>query len=176
MTGRPRLGEWLAGASGALVLGSLLLPWYREEMACIEVVGARCRGRALGAGDAFAALDLVLVGVAVLGLGLPLLAATQRAATLPLAAAVLATLAGLAGLLLVAVRSLAFLREESLPLVPAAGLVAGLLALLGTAVGGILSIRDEGFGVRPASDTRPRPATDEELARIPKLPAPPKSG
>ncbi len=158
-----------------MLLASLFLPWYERDIACIALLGFPCP-RWLTGWQALALIDLVLAVSACLGLLLPVLSAMQRSEPLALVVAVLAALAGLLAALLVILRLVVI--PGGLPgegLRPAPGLVAGLVGGLGVACGGILSIRDEGFGVRPARDISPRPATEEDLSRIPKLPAPPPS-
>src|SRR5665809_7214 len=90
----PRVGEILAGASGAVLLVSLFLPWYRErDVVCVEVAGSDCpSGEAAGtAWESFAVLDVLLVLVALAGVGLLVAQMTQHTPAIPVAWAALAT-------------------------------------------------------------------------------------
>jgi hypothetical protein len=73
---RPGPGELVAGASGALLLVSTFLPWFALDFA-VELPGrpggTTVRGEGVDAWQAFAAIDLALLAVALAALALPLL-------------------------------------------------------------------------------------------------------
>lgn len=144
----PRLGEILAGAFGALLLVSLFLPWYGKEAGyCIQVAGASCPPETVPdtAWEAFAVLDLAVLGLALAALGLLVSQTTQRTPAIPVAWGALTVPLGLVVTVWVLVRTLSPPGEGLDPLFAFMGLVASA----GVTVGALLSIRDEGFGVRP---------------------------
>jgi hypothetical protein len=125
---RLRAGEWIAALSGVALLVSLFLPWYGAD------------GEEASGWEALAAVDIALGLVAVFGVGLLVVTASQRVPAVPIALSAIVTLVGLIGLVLVLIR-LADLpggfdgREF--------GVWLGLVATLGIAAGGALSMRDE---------------------------------
>jgi hypothetical protein len=125
---RLRVGEWIAGISGLVLLASLFLPWYSGE------AGSRTGWQSLGA------LDLVLAVVALAALAIPVVTAVHRVPAVPLAHESLTALVGILTLVLVGVRVLnmpdwAVEREW--------GLWVALAATLGVVVGGLTAMRDE---------------------------------
>jgi hypothetical protein len=88
---RLRVGEWLTGAGGVLLIVSLLLPWYEGT----EPVSGF---------EALSVIDILLVLLALLALALPVLQATQDAPNKPVGTAVLAIVFGALGTLLVVFR------------------------------------------------------------------------
>src|SRR5918998_5236485 len=70
-------GELLAGASGLLLLLALFLPWFGLD-GRVRVPGTgeaiTVEGRSVDAWEAFGAIDLVLVAVAVIAVTLPVVA------------------------------------------------------------------------------------------------------
>jgi hypothetical protein len=126
---RLRAGEWIAAASGAALLVSLFLPWYR----------------AAGSGDATAwealsAVDVVLAAIALAAVSLLGVAATQRVPAVPLALEALITLFGMVASVLVLVRLLALpgAADEL-----AGGIWLGLAGAVGIVVGAGVAMRDE---------------------------------
>jgi hypothetical protein len=125
---RLRAGEWIAGASGLVLLVALFLPWHGDE------AGTRTGWQSLGA------LDVVLAIVALSALAIPAVTAIERVPAVPLAHQSLTTLAGLLALMLVLIRVLnmpdwATGREW--------GLWVGLAGTLGIVAGGLRAMRDE---------------------------------
>jgi len=88
---RLRAGEWLAVAGGVLLIVALLLPWYE---------GTEPRTGF----EALTVIDVLLLLLALLALGLPVLQATQDAPDKPVGAAVLTVVFGALGTLLVVFR------------------------------------------------------------------------
>lgn len=172
----PRLGEILAGASGLLLAFSLFLPWYRVSTVGTCPPPHECPGGdsvSVVAFEAFAFLDLYLLVVALAGVGLLVAEVTQRTHAIPVAWASLTLPLALVATGLVLWRTFA-------PAGPTGAepvfVLLGLLASAGVAVGALLSMRDEGFGIRP------RPGIEATLRGAPAmggpdpLPAPPVSG
>jgi hypothetical protein len=125
---RLRLGEWVAGVSGLVLLVSLFLPWYGDD------AGQRTGWQSLGA------LDVVLAVVALAALAIPVVTAVHRVPAVPLAHESLTALVGILALVLVGVRVLnmpdwAVEREW--------GLWVALATTLGVVVGGLTAMRDE---------------------------------
>jgi hypothetical protein len=125
---RLRSGEWVASASGALLLVSLFLPWYGID------------GESLSAWESLAVIDVVLALVAALGIALPLVTASQRVPAVPIALAALVTLVGVLGLVLVLAR-LAALPEGADGREWAIWLA--LAGVAGVTAGAALGMRDE---------------------------------
>lgn len=137
----PRLGELVAGASGAVLFCSLFLPWYRTPS-----------GSAISAWDAFTVLDLVLAGTALIGMLLLVLEITQPTPAISVSVAALAALLG-------AVATLWVLLGALDP--PGAGderelVLLGLAASGGVLVGGLVGMRDEGTSFLPGEEPAPR--------------------
>ena len=145
---RLRLGEWLAGAGGVVLIGSLTLDWY----------GARGRSGALSGFESFSVLDLFLVALAALAIGLAVAQATRRSPTIPVAAGVLTVTFGILGVLLVAYRIVNQPGPNEFVDVRA-GAWVGLAATAAVLAGGWESIRNERVpGEGPPEDVELRPA------------------
>jgi hypothetical protein len=164
----PRVGEILAGAFGVLLLVSLFLPWYRDEApACLREPCPAAPTRS--AWEAFAVLDLVLLAVALAGVGLLVVEVTQRTPAIPVAWSAIAALLALVAVGLVLWRSLSPPGGSGVE--PVFSLL-GLAASAGLAGGCFASMRDEGVrlrGVGPGTRDRwpeplsvPAPPTDAE--------------
>jgi len=125
---RLRVGEWVAGISGLVLLVALFLAWYGDG------ADSRTGWQSLGA------LDVVLASVALAALAIPFVTAVQRVAAVPLAHQSLTVLVGLVALVCVVFRVLnmpdwAAEREW--------GLWVALAGTLGIVVGSLIAIRDE---------------------------------
>ena len=166
---RPRTGELVAGAAGAVLLASLFLPWYGGGPdACIQVVGVSCPPAAISGWGALTVLDAVLAIVALAGVGLLAVELTRRPTAISVALAALTALVATLAVPWVLFRTLDVpARAEGLE--PRFALL-GLAATAGVAAGAWLSMRDEGFGLRPAGDigatTAGRPAPDAEMVSL----------
>ncbi len=144
----PRLGEILAGAAGAVLLVSLFLPWFRATSAGACPPGSECPGGRNAdeiAFEAFAVLDLLLVALALAGIGLLTAQMVAHAPAIPIAWATLTVLLGLVTTIWVLVSVLSPPGQSFEPLFA----LLGLAASSGVTIGALLSMRDEGFGVRP---------------------------
>jgi hypothetical protein len=86
---RLRAGEWVASASGALLLLSLFLPWYEAG------------GENLTAWESLSLVDVLLALVAASAIVLPFVTASQRVPAVPIALAAFVAIAGMVGLVLV---------------------------------------------------------------------------
>jgi hypothetical protein len=123
---RLRVGEWLVGACGVLMLVALFAPWYGNPSS--------------SAWEAFTILDVILALLALAALSVPLVTATHRVPAVPLAIESLTALFGSIGVVLVLIRVLNLPddlhgREW--------GLWLGLVAALGIVAGGLVAMRDE---------------------------------
>jgi hypothetical protein len=123
---RLRVGEWIVGACGVLMLVALFAPWYGSP--------------STSAWEAFTILDVILALLALAALSVPLVTATHRVPAVPLAIESLTALFGLLALVLVLIRVLNLPddlhgREW--------GLWLGLVAALGIVAGGLVAMRDE---------------------------------
>lgn len=146
---RLRVGEWIVGACGLLLLIALFLPWYADT----EPVGAYFHKdevagwtayamvpATLTAWEAFTVLDLILALLALAAISVPIVTATHRVPALPLAIESLTALFGMLGVVLVLIRLLnlpgdAYGRDI--------GLWLGLAATLGITAGALIGMRDE---------------------------------
>ena len=144
----PRVGEIVAGAAGAVLLVSLFLPWFRAEASGACPPGSGCPGGGSVdeiAFEAFVVLDLLLVALALAGLGLLVAEMVTPTPAIPVAWAALTGLLGLVTTVWVLVTVLAPPGTGFEPLFA----LLGLAASAGVTIGAFLSMRDEGFGLRP---------------------------
>jgi uncharacterized membrane protein YfcA len=161
---RLRLGEWMTGAFGALLLVATFLPWYERPMQCVR---APCPARPVSAWEAFAVIDFVVVLAALFGIAAWVVTAVYRAPAVPMVVASMTTIVGIVGVALVVVRvALPPDAQERL-----GGLWLGLAGILGVAVGAWVAVRDEGYGFWPTQDPK-QPAWASRV-EITDLPAPP---
>jgi hypothetical protein len=157
---RLRAGEWIAAASGVVLLASLFLPWYAAEGA---------PGADLTAFQSLAVLDIVLALISALAVLLLVVTATQRVPALGIAMSALVALAGIVAVVLVAIR------VADLPDGAAArewALWAGLAGAVGIGAGGALAMGNERIsppGRHTDATGRPAPPPGE----IETIPAPP---
>jgi len=155
------MGEYLAAASGAVLILSLFGPWYEAG------------GADLTAWETFSVLDVLFLLLGALGVALLLVTAAQRTAAVGIAAD------SLLFLMAAPVALVALIRFLNLPgaaeeLNAGRGLFSyvGTLAVLGVAGGALLAMRDE----RLSAPDRPTDVTGvpvEATPEIESLPAPP---
>ncbi len=171
---RLRAGEWIAGLAGLTVFVVLFLPWY--EVDSRVPVGGGDRTLDVTGFEAFSAFDILLVLVALAGLAVFLVTATQKAPAASIA------VEGLVTSIALAVTILLFFRVVNIPgdLEVPAGLPfetertafawIGLLATFGVFVGSVVAMRDE----RRSKPGRPTDGTGVPAAppEIETLPAP----
>jgi hypothetical protein len=140
---RIRVGEMFALLGAALVIASLLLPWY----------GGSTLGT-LSAWDTFGAALVLVIAAACAALAMVASALTERSFALPVSLAVWTVVVGLSGLIAAIVRVLE--RPEN-----ATSLCAGpWLALAGAAsilLGAWLTLRDEHASLYAPAAPPPRP-------------------
>jgi hypothetical protein len=144
----PRVGEIVAGAAGAVLLVSLFLPWFRATAVGACPPGSGCPGGGNVdeiAFEAFAVLDVLLVVLALAGMGL---LAAELVAKTPAVAVAWAALTALLGIVTTLWVLVAVLAPPGSGFEPLFALL-GLAAAAGVTVGTFLSMRDEGFGLRP---------------------------
>lgn len=158
---RLRTGEWVAAASGMVLLLALFLPWYTVDP-----------GQSTTAWESFAILDIVLALIAASAVALLLVTATQPVPAVPVALAALVAIAGFVATVLVLIRVVelpdgAAGREWALWL--------GFAGSLGIPTGAMLAVRDERLSP-PGRHTditgRPAPPPPE----IEAIPAPRREG
>ena len=160
---RLRLGEWMTGAFGALLLVATFLPWYERPTQCQS---APCPTQPVSVWEAFAVIDFVVVLAALFGIAAWVVTAVYRAPAVPMVVASMATIVGIVGLVLVVVRvALPPDAQERL-----GGLWLGLAGILGVAVGAWVAVRDEGYGFWPTQD--PKQPDWAPRVEITDLPAP----
>ena len=152
---RLRVGEWVLGAGGLLLLVALFLPWYElgEGIAVgpPDVLDARA-----SAWDAFTVIDLLLALGALAAIAVVVVTAVYATPAVPLAMQSLLTLLGLLLLVLVVFRladppDVSFLESTSAPgarervedLDRGVGAWLALVGVLGIVVGGLVAVRDE---------------------------------
>jgi hypothetical protein len=142
--------DWAVGLCGAVLIGSLWLPWYHGLVA--EGVYFNRSGGApaiagpigeLNAWQAMAVNDVILFIAGGLGISVLVASLTQSSGAIPIAASVFAALAGILASILAVVR-LIWLPAAATD--RAAGVWTGTAAALGLAVTGLLSMRDERRG------------------------------
>jgi hypothetical protein len=152
---RLRVGEWITGGSGLLLLVALFLPWY--ELGAGAVIGPPDALDAhASAWDAFTVLDVLLALGALAAIAVFVVTAVQATPAVPLALQSL--LALLATLLLVLLifrladpPDVSFLestgaegaRSDVDDIDRAAGGWLGLVAMLGVLAGALIAMRDE---------------------------------
>jgi hypothetical protein len=154
---RLSLGEWIAGASGLLLLVSLFLPWYS--------VG----GQDLTAWRAMAVDDLLIAAAALVAVGAAIVVAMPRLAGFSVAAMTLGSIPAIVALVLVIFRLASPAPEADASL--AVGAWLGLLAALGVVAGCWVGARDEGPARRNPDAERSAAAAARERAELLALPA-----
>jgi hypothetical protein len=123
---RLRVGEWVVGAAGVLLLVALFLPWYGEPSA--------------SGWESFSILDLILALVALAAVAVPVVTALHRVPAVPLAYETLTALLGAIAVVFVLIRVLNLPGEADSR---EWGLWVGLIATLGIVSGGLVGMRDE---------------------------------
>lgn len=123
---RLRVGEWIVGACGLLLLIALFLPWYGDPSST--------------AWEAFTILDVILALLALAAISVPIVTATHRVPALPLALESLIALFGVLGVILVLIRVLNLPGEADSRDI---GLWLGFLATIGITAGALVGMRDE---------------------------------
>jgi hypothetical protein len=168
---RLRIGEWLAGVSGVVLLASLFLHWYRTEGTNLDLTAWR----------AFGVTDVLLALVAVGGIALAAVTANQRSQAVPTALASLLTPLAAVVLVFLLYRVLSppdaagfaqhgprptgyiVSRDSSRQI----GLWIGLVAYLGLLGGVLRALRDPSF---------PRAVRERNRVAVETLPIPPREG
>jgi hypothetical protein len=141
---RLRGGEWILALSGAALLTSLFLPWYK-------------RGDAdLTGWEAMSVLDVVLALVAVAAMACVLVTATQETAAVSISLESVTTLLGLVGSVVALVRVID-MPDLGPGFGAAVGAYIGLAGALGVAAGGLIAIRDERLPTAPRVEIEAQP-------------------
>ena len=153
---RLRAGEWIAGASGAVLFVTLFLPWYDAA------------GTDVSAFEAFAVFDALLVAIALLGVSLVVVTASQPSAAVGIA------LDGLVTIIAAVVAILLVFRVLNLPGEGAERATfawVGLSAAWGVFVGALVAMRDERLS-KPGRPTDSTGVPVDAPPEIETLPAP----
>lgn len=163
---RLRSGEWIAAVSGAVLVGSLFLPWYSADRTRATVD--------YSAWEAYAMVDVLLAASGLLAIGLLMLTATQRTAAVGVAADSLLTLFAGAVAIVAAIRVMNMPAGlEHVGAGRAAFAWIGLAAAFCVLVGTMVAMRDERLS-RPGEPTDGTGAPIERPPQIETLPAPPR--
>ena len=141
-------GEWLAGASGALMIVALFLPWYTAG------------GHSVNAWQSMALDDVILFVAAVLAIAAAFAVSLRRLTNLSVAITSLALLPAAVGLVVTVWRLISPAPAVDVSL--GVGAWLGLLAAIGIMVGAWAGANDEGPGRRGGAAERR--ATEEGLA------------
>jgi hypothetical protein len=138
---RLRAGEWILAVSGAVLLVSLFLSWYRPS---------------LTAWQALAVNDVILAVVGAAAVGVFVATATQRVPAVAIALEAMVALLGFVAVVLVLVRTI---WPPAAADQPDYGLWLGLAGAIGIAAGGWIGARDERMPAAPERrDPDPLPA------------------
>jgi len=180
---RLRLGELIAGASGALLLIVMFLDWFGGSID--TPVGSVDLDIGVNAWQSFSFIDMLLFLAAIAAIGAAIITATQRSVALPVAASVIVTALGILATLLVLYRLL----DPPGGLGREFGVFLGLLTSAGIALGGYMAMKDEGTsfsdaanqvqggGNRPGGGgSAPQPTTPAAPPAAPPPAAPPAGG
>jgi hypothetical protein len=152
---RLRIGEWLTGLGGVVLIGSTFLNWYDfESTETSPGGGSATTSGSTSAWQAFSVLDILLVILGVLAVTAAVMAAAHNTPAASLALASLTALVGLIVLVAIVVRTVSPPDHEVEIVVThipsddmdrAAGLWIGLGAALLTTVGAFAAMRDQRF-------------------------------
>ena len=153
---RLRIGEWILGIGGVLLLASTFLDWYdvdsRQDVEGPHSAGVLTAWGSLSAWEAFSVIDLLVALLALLAIGSAAMAAAHHTPAVSLAMASLSLLLGMVTLVALLVRAFALpdfaldgvrIPEDDVSV--AAGLWLGLGACALTAIGALVAMRDERF-------------------------------
>jgi len=150
---RVRVGEWIAGACGIVLLALMSFEWFGAELK-EGARGAVVTGKAdPTAWEAFAVLDIVLALAALMAIALVVLTATQRTPALPIAFVSLTALLALVAVAWLAIRAAVPPEPEgsNLEATRKTALWLGFAACAGIAAGALAGMRDESPGLREPS-------------------------
>jgi len=152
---RLRVGEWIAGASGVLLLVALFLPWYEIGEGFVAAPADKLDAHA-SAWDAFTVLDVLLALGALGAIAVLVVTAAYSTPAVPLAMQTFLAILALLLLVLLVFRlidppDVSFVQSGGGPgsrghvaeVDRAAGAWVGLAAMLGIFAGALLAIRDE---------------------------------
>jgi hypothetical protein len=148
---RLRHGEWIAATGGVVLFVSLFLDWYSSA-------GGAKRGGGTATGwESFEVADVVFTVAALMGVGLAVAAATQRAPAVAQAISALTVPVGIAAVVLVVIYAISLPHGADDREI---GLWLGLAGALGVLVGAYRSMGDQSFPAtaRPRVEVTPLPA------------------
>ncbi len=143
---RLRIGDWITGLGGLVLLVSLWTPWYAVS------------DGDLSAWSAFGLIDLWLLLTALLAIAVPIATALKDSPAVPVALDVITWAVALMATILVLIRVLAEPRGDVVT-GREWGLVLGAVAVLAVLAGSWLAMRDEAApGIRQPERFEPMPA------------------
>jgi hypothetical protein len=155
------LGEWIAGASGLLLIVTPFLPWYTVA------------GEQVTAWQAMAVDDLLIMLAGLLAVAAALVVATRRFAGFSVGSVTLAAIPGIVVLVIVIFRLASPAPDADASL--AVGAWLGLLAAAGVVAGCWAGARDEGPARRNPGAERAAAASALERAELLALVSEPRS-
>ncbi len=180
---RLRAGEWIAAVSGVVLFVSLFLPWYRQEPRegvqddFLRGVAREAGSTDISAWDAFTVVDVMLAGVAVLGVALLVVTAIQKTPAVTIALDGLVGLVVGVALVVVVVRVLNFpdglepFDRSPFEVSRTAFILLGPLATFGVFAGAMVAMRDERLS-KPGRPTDSTGLPVDAPPAIETLPAP----
>ena len=150
---RLRIGEWLTGLGGAVLLLSTFLAWYEVDSAHrLEGGAALVTSGSVSAWDVLSVIDVLIALTAVLAIAAAVMAAADSTPAVSLALASLATLVGLFATIAVIFRVVSppelSINGATIPdgdVSLAAGAWIGLGAVVLTTLGAFAAIRSERY-------------------------------
>lgn len=176
--GRLRAGEWIAAASGVLLVVSLFLPWYKVEVP--RHGGMRDDGTVgLTAWEVFSVVDVLLLLLGIAAVALLVVTASQPTAAVGIASDALLTILAAVMAVVTTIRliNLPGALEEAdrlgsgLERAPFAFI--GLAAVFGVLAGCVIAMRDERLS-RPGERTDPTGLPISEAPEIEVISSPPR--
>jgi hypothetical protein len=159
---RARIGDWLMGGFGVVVIVALFLGWYCAPPPGVEGAGECGSGAAVSAWEAFAVVDVVLLVAALIAVVALVMTLVHDTPAVPLALTAIGTLVAIVAAVLAVVRLAAAPdlpgAGEGVAPVRLAGAWLGAGATLALALAMLASIRDE------RTPARSRRAAEAEAA------------
>ena len=148
---RLRHGEWIAATAGVVLFVSLFLDWYSSAG------GAKTGADTATGWESFEVADVVFTITALMGVGLAVAAATQRAPAVAQAISALTVPVALAACVLVVIYTFSLPHGADGREI---GLWLGLAGAIGVLVGAYRSMGDQSFPAtaRPEVEVTPLPA------------------
>jgi|GraSoiStandDraft_5_1057265.scaffolds.fasta_scaffold216341_2 hypothetical protein len=143
---RLRLGEWIVGASGLVLLASMfLLDWYGLKTPFAQAYAVLGRPAGFDAWNALSNIRWLLLLCTLSAGTLVYFQATRRAPAIPVSLSVIVTTLGIVGLLALLYRVLIDIPGPSGLIEARVGAYVGLVSMIVLIYGGYRSMREEGI-------------------------------